>query len=368
MVALITIVIHQHIQAADLASQVHGLAEALPVDSGDEQPDIMSRRPEQDSVLSSIIKQKQRFYADTFPELTFIVLEGGESWPQDFASLAEMLGHAPVSLDYEHPPHLREDLMYVSLERIRIMLDSNTPSASLMHADTPMKHSKKLCIITISPTAIAADDRIATHYLIEPYHEIQGEITKENLVDRKHFLEFVFDHEVYHCLESHFIGPQPMSHLEFWADYYDYRHEIGADTFAIAMHIKRHQAVTGFVNKMIRIRGLSLFCDDCNHWTPHAIAHIARTDPVKLVSMDTMELLRYASSLRDDIASDYDDYLLYRSAAKEACNLLNSKLWSADESGTLPPPDPEMVNDMLGVFRNAYYELTGTEFSPDRAR
>ena len=331
-------------------------------------PDSDVTQAESDAGLSGIIERKQRFYAETFPELAFIVLQGGESWAKDFEGLSELLGPGAVSLDYEHPSNLREDLMYVSLERIRMMLADNSPSASLIRADEAMGLHAKLCIITINPPAIAADNRIATHYLIEPYHEIQGEITKENLVDRKHFLEFVFDHEVYHCLESHFIGPQPMSHLEFWADYYDYRHEIGADTFAIAMHIKRHQAVTGFVNKMIQIRGLSLFCDDCNHWTPHAIEQVVKTDPVKLISMDTMELFSYASSLRDDIASDYDDYLLYRSAAKEACNLLNSKLWSADENGTLPPPDPEMVNDMLGVFRKAYYELTGTEFSPDRAR
>jgi hypothetical protein len=361
VVALIAAVTLHNIPAAEHVSPGTSHAEEMPPDS-----DVV--QPEGDAVLSGIIKRKQRFYAETFPELEFIVLEGGKSWAEDFEGLSELLGPAPVSLDYEHPSKLREDLIYVSLERIRLMLVGNSPSASLIRTDEAMDRHAKLCIITINPQAIAADNRIATHYLIEPYHEIQGEITKENLVDRKYFLEFVFDHEIYHCLESHLIGPQPMSHLEYWADYYDYRHEIGADTFAIAMHIKRHQAVTGFVNKMIRIRGLSLYCDDCNHWTPHAIEHVAKTDPVKLISMDTMELFRYASSLRDDIAHDYKSYLLYRSAAKEVCSLLNSKLWSADENGTLPPYDPEMVNDMLGVFRNSYLDLTGTGFNPDRTR
>jgi hypothetical protein len=342
-------------------------AEETAPDTEVKQPDI-SRIPEEDVVLSGIIKRKQRFYADTFPDLAFILLEGGESWSEDFTDLTVLLGSEPVSLDYQHPPHLREDLMYVSLERIRMMLDSNTPSASLIRTDEPMGTGEKLCIITINPAAIAADDRIATRYLVEPYYEIHGKIKKENLVDRKKFLEFVFDHEVYHCLESRFIGPQPMSHLEFWADYYDYRRENGADAFAIAMHIKQHQAVTDFVQQMIRIRSLSLYCDDCNHWTPQVILRLAKADPDSLISMDTMGLFRHASSLRDDIAPDYHDYLLYRSAAKEVCSILKSKLWNPDNDESLPSPDPQRVNQILELFRNSYHELTGTEFTPDPTR
>ena len=362
-VSLLAGVTHQCLSATGLVYQQTKHAEEILPDTAVEQSELILRMPPDEDVgLSSIIKRKQRFYADTFPEIQFIVLQGGEAWLEDFEALSVLLGPEPISLDYEHTPDLREDLMYVSLERIRMMLANDAPSASLLRADEPMGWREKLCVITINPAAIAENNRIATHYLIEPYYEIRGKIKQENLVDRKEFLEYVFDHEAYHCLESDFIGPQPMSYLEFWADYYDYRHENGADAFAIAMHIKRHQSVTEFVKKIMLIRGLSLYCDDCNHWTQRVIRQVSESDTLSLISMDTMDLFRYASSLRDDIAQDYKDYLQYRSNAKEVCGILNSKLWNDENDKLLPSPDPETVNDMLDIFRNYYLELTGTEF------
>jgi hypothetical protein len=368
IVTIISVVAWQGILAAQSVSHGQDISVNTRLYADAVQAGIIYRTADQNAVLSAIIERKQRFYADTFPELTFIVIQGGASSAEDLEALSVLLGPEPVSLDYEHPPQLREDLMYVSLERIRIMLESNTPSASLIRADDPAGQNDKICIITINPTAIATDDLTATHYLIEPYYQIRGKIKDEKLVDRKSFLEFVFDHEVYHCLESNFIGPQPMSHREFWADYYHYRHENAADAFAIAMHIMNHQAVTEFVTQMIAIRGLSLYCDDCNHWTPRIIQHVANTDPVALISKDTMALFRYASSLRDTIAPGYNDYLLYRSAAREVCRILKSELWNTGEESTLPSPEPEIVNSMLDIFRNSYLQLTGTEFSLDATR
>lgn len=321
-----------------------------------------------ESGLLDIIKKKQRFYANTFPELEFVVMVSDEEWSDDMETLSELLGDEPVSLDYEHPADAREDLMYVSLERVRMMLDSKSPSASLFLANEPPGSGGKLCIITINPIEIAANDSIATHYLIEPYYKIRGKVKQENFLDRKEFLEFVFDHEVYHCLESNFIGPQPMSYLEFWSDYYDYRHENGADAFAIAMHIKRHGAITKFAKNMVFIRGLSLYCDDCNHWTPQAIQQASNIDSNALESMETMDLFKHASSLRDNIAPSYKDHLVYRSAAKEVCRILNSDLWNTNEGESLPPPDPVLVENMLEVIRNSYNELTGREFIGEPAR
>lgn len=312
-------------------------------------------------LLADVIENKRRFYLDTFPSLEFVVLQGGDAWPDEIIALSVLLGHEPVNLDYEHPPDAREDLMYVSLERIRLMLESNTPSATLFLSDEPMGWREKLCVLTINPVEIAANDQTATHYLIEPYYEIRGKIKPQNYLDRREFVEFVFDHEVYHCLESNFIGPQPMSFLEFWGEYHHYRHENGADAFAVAMHMKRHGAVTDFVKNINLIRALTLFCDDCNHWTPEIITKVSNTEMKLLQTMDTAEIFRYATSLRNIIVPNYSDYLVYRSAAKEVCAQINSDLWNLGDEENLPEPDPKMVTDMLDTFRRSYFELTGNE-------
>jgi len=368
MLALFCFATHICVPAAELVSPASNLHAETAYETNAETTELISRLSTGDMALSGIIKKKQRFYTDTFPELEFVVMEGGEEWADDMETLSVLLGYEPVSLDYKHPPDAREDLMYVSLERVRMMLDSNAPSASLFLADKPLGWRDKLCIITINPTEIATNDSIATHYLIEPYYEIRGKIKQENFLDRKEFIEFVFDHEVYHCLESNYIGPQPMSYLEFWGEYYHYRHENGADAFAIAMHIKRHGAVTEFVNNMILIRGLSLYCDDCNHWTPETIQQASNIDVNTLELMDTMGLFKYASSIRDTITPSYKDYLVYRSTAKEVCGILNSNFLNTDEEGSLPPPDPTLIESMLEVFRNSYHELTGMEFPGELTR
>ena len=350
------------------------VSEANPVQPGpDESPDpaissdTESPQPAptlsaNQSAMHEIIQQRQESYENAFPALEFSVIYGGETRLDDIVALAARLGPESVNLDYEHPPQAREDLMYVSMERIKLMLENKLASATLFLTDEPSGSSRKLCVITLDPARLAASNEVATLYLIDPYYEIQGKIIPEKFFDRRNFLEFVFDHEVYHCLESDLIGPQPMSYLEFWGDYYHYRHENGADAFAVAMHIKRHGRVTQFVRSLILVRGLSLYCDDCNHWTPDVIQRVSDIEEDELASMNTMEIFKLASSLGEAAVNGYKEYLIHRASAKEACRLLDSELWTPDSENQLPPPDMERVENMLKMFKNAYRELTGSAF------
>ena len=324
----------------------------------------ISSLPENDIILSDLIEKRRRFYFDAFPSMDYVVLKGGDTLLDDIEGLVVLLGHQPVNLDYEHPSDSREDLMYVSLERIRMMLESDTPSASLFLADEPLGWREKLCVLTLHPEQIAANDQVATYFLIESYFEIKGKIKPEHHLDRRAFINFVFDHEVYHCLESDLIGPQPMSYMEFWGDYYHYRHEIGADAFAIAMHIKRHGKVTEFVRSIALIRGLSLYCDDCNHWTSEIIRKVSNMDTDLLTSMSTMDIFSYTSTLRDKYSPSYPEYLVYRSTAQKVCDQISGKLWRAGKE-ELPEPNPQLMNNMLEIFRESYLDLTGSEFSAE---
>ena len=83
-----------------------------------------------DAVLTSIIKERQQYYSEIFPDIQFVTLYGGDSWDSEMEVLDILLGHEPVSLDYEHKEDSREDLMYVSIERVRLMLINDIPSAS----------------------------------------------------------------------------------------------------------------------------------------------------------------------------------------------------------------------------------------------
>lgn len=319
-----------------------------------------------DVTLAGIIDERRRFYNDTFTDIQFVVLQGGIAWYEDMEALDILLGQGPSSLDYEHPAELREDLMYVSRARVEMMLMEDMPSASLFRTDEPMGWREKICVITINPERVAGDDRAATYFLLSGFDEIRGRIRADRHLDRHAFLRFIFDHEAYHCLESNYIGPQPMSHLEHWAGYHDYRHENGADAFAVGMHIQRQGSKTAFVDAIGSIRGLSLFCEDCNHWTPDAIGRIA--DAGGLVDMDAMALVRYATDLRDEVVTDYNTYLVYLSSATQACRQLRGGFRFEVQDMSLPDPDERLVERMKRVFRQAYTDLTGAQYTVASAR
>lgn len=319
------------------------------------------------SELETILQNKREFYNQSFPEIQFIILQAEQSWIEDIMTLGVFLGHEPVSLDYEHPPKLRDDLMFVSIARIREMLINKMPSASLFRADEPLGWRENVCVLTLDPQVIARDDIAATYFLLDLGEQALSQIPTSSHCDKLEFLEFVFDHEAFHCLDSFYNGPQPMSDLDDWEYYYHFRNENGADAFAIAMHIKRHSAVTEFITTLRQIRGVSLLSGQSSHWTHEVIQKISYQDPDILASFDPMKIFQLATEMRDKIVPSYNDYLQYQQAANQAMRKLNIQVEFPDlKEQPEQIIDQDLVDDMLRISESYYFDLTGEPFINNR--
>ena len=64
--------------------------------------------------LNNLVEKKVDYYRQLYPDISFLILKGGDELVTDMMALDKALGVEPKSLDYEHPPALREKLMFVS--------------------------------------------------------------------------------------------------------------------------------------------------------------------------------------------------------------------------------------------------------------
>lgn len=87
-------------------------------------------KPGHGDAVPTRIAHKIDFYNGAFPEIQFLHLEGGPRWTGDMMSLLLLLGPEASSLDYEHPPALRGELLLLSLRRPKRMLQRDIVSAS----------------------------------------------------------------------------------------------------------------------------------------------------------------------------------------------------------------------------------------------
>ena len=167
-------------------------------------------------LIDSRLNEKLEYYRHLYPDISFLLLKGDGLVLADMILLGKTLGRQPISMDYEHPPALREELIKASVNRIQLMLQYKMPSASLFSVDDKLDKKKYICVLTIHPEEVAADSLLATRNLLDLPHKLTQKVPKEFKLDPADYLEFVFDHEVYHCLQSMFVGPQKMSYQESW--------------------------------------------------------------------------------------------------------------------------------------------------------
>ena len=273
--------------------------------------------------LDAEVAEHRRQYQAAFPEILFVTLKGGKDWSGELVGLSVLLGHQPRSLDYEHPQHLRADLMDLSLARLRLMLQHRAPSASLFRADEPQGWAENICVITLDPCIIASDDAQATAHLLDLDPEAKARIPARFRLDCDEYLRFVFDHEAYHCLSSLYGGPQPRSFEPLWAEYWHYLSELGADGYALGMHLARRGEVTPFARNLQRIRGTALYAGDIDHWTYPALEHVLQRGPASFRGLTRRQIFEQAEDIRRHLLPDYASYLIYRRAALAAMRRLD---------------------------------------------
>lgn len=257
-----------------------------------------------------IIDERFKFYQHTFPEIVFAHATGGEQWRDDYIAITALLGEAPVDQDYEHPPELRGNVMEVSLQRLALMLQRNIISETLFRTDArgPLK-GQPLCVITLNPKTYVADNLETTSYMVDLPEELIKKIHPSRLLDPRDHLRFTIDHEIYHCLDSHFTGGAPMTMKEFGGDFNQFRRESGADAFALAMHYRYADNTPRYAENMTMYRALWLFSEGPNRCTFESMLEIYHLPATALSGKTVMEIFRLATRVRDKNAGTYEFYV-----------------------------------------------------------
>lgn len=309
----------------------------------------------------TLLNENLEYYRHLYPKITFVNLQNDDELP----ALDVMLGYQPISMDYEHPADLREDLMLVSIERIWSMLLSKQPSAAVFKADTPLGWQEHICVLTINPDEVAADSITATNRLLNLPQKVIQKIPYDMQLPPDDYLEFVINHEVYHCLKSIYVGPQLMSYKELWAGYNQLHNELGADAYALAMHIKTNNENSIFAKNILRIRGMSLYNEDPDHLTCKALEEVIKIPSGNIAAVSTHEIFNLANNIKERLAISYDEYVQYLASAIQAMKELDIE---AEISVELLyklqniQPDPEQVKALVANAHRSFSDLCGNEF------
>lgn len=308
----------------------------------------MSQEEGGTDMLQQIVGEQRGLYNRQFEEIQFVFLEGGEDWHEDVCTLNLLLGHQPSCLTYEHPPDLRQDLMDASLTVLIQMLRNEAPYSALFKADSPLGWRETICAVSLNPSNLASSDQVASAYLFDLDAEQAAAIPQRKQLEARQFLHYLIDHEIYHCLDSFYNGPQPMSNEELWGEYYNFRRENGADAYALAMNIKRQGRVGDFARVIQDFRGMTIYQGDPDHWSYDAISRVLQLPASELKDKTPRDLFKQASRIRDSLVGDYPAYLTYRATAMEA--LLQLRHLDLERPrGLSAVVDPDLLKRLIGI-------------------
>ena len=313
------------------------------------------------SELDTIIQDKINYYNNRYPDIRFVHLEGGKDWTGELIAMITMLGSQVSAMDYKHPPELREDVMEVSLERLRRMLKNDIVSATLFRVGQDSLFERpQLCVITLNPEAFVASDREATQYMLDVSDKVLEKIHPSRYLNHRDHLEVTLDHEAYHCLDSHHHGGSPMTDETLGGEYHLFRRESVADAYAIAMHIRSRRKVTAYARNLVHYRALWMFTDSPNRCTFETAREVLKLQPGELANMSDKEVRELAVELRDGAVRPYDGYVRQRSAALTAAKVLGldpvlyGDQWCDCER---METDPELVAALVNRYRYYYDQL-----------
>ena len=310
--------------------------------------------------LEQILISKLEFYASEFRDIDFIILDSTADIGRNMQALGQIIGENPDALDYEHPEDLRETLLLVTLGRIEYLMEMDAGSSTLFRPGTnAMAQRKYACVITIDPLGIAANGQVATRHLLDLTDEEFNKIAQKKYLDHVSHLNFTFDHEVYHCLDTRFNGPIPMSQHEYWSGYQSRKNELGADAFGIIMNLAANRKVTDYAKRIKNIRGLALLNNDIDHYTYDSIATALELDPVKLSESSVTERFKIASKIRRQYFGTYDEYVRYMQAAEFAAQHLSMQ--SEENELINEELDTRQVWKIVKDTRESYQSLVGEE-------
>ncbi len=317
-----------------------------------------------DSGLDRTVNNTLQKYSELYPDVAFVVLSGGDNRAVSMRSLLVILGDNPSSLDYEHPVELRENLNDVNLGRIERMLARGLPSATLFGIGATAKTQRpNLCVITLDVEWIAGTRERASHFLLALPEQMDRKIPSEHWVDNVEFLKYVLDHEVYHCLDSRFNGPIPMSDKERWGEYRQYYNNLGACAYAAMMHLSRTEGATTFIDTIYSIRMLTALSGDVEHHVCPAIQTVKKMGIEHLQGKRPQEIFEMATVIRKDQDPGYHGYLELTAAVKKVLRRLGLEHSLDDNPGG---SGDALANSLFDRIQAEYKKLFNTNMpKPD---
>jgi len=311
--------------------------------------------------LRQIIKQKIDYYNKTYPEIRFVQVDGGDDWHGDMLAIMTMLGSDPDALDYQHPPQLREMLMDVTLERLKMMLETDIVSATLFRAGQDSVVGRaNLCVITLNPDEFVATDYHATRYMLDLTDDVMKKVHPERYLDHTHHLEFTLDHEAFHCLDSYINGGAPQTDKELGGEYNLFRRESVADAYAMVMHIREHGDSSRYSRNIVHARALWLFSDSPNRCTFETIRDVLNYDYEALRATPIEQVIGLVTHIRNKTVGDYDAYLVQRAAAVNAAKEvgMDVKYYGPQWQGVSEmETNPALVEHLINRYRYYYSKL-----------
>lgn len=258
--------------------------------------------------IQDAIDTKIRFYNNKFKKILFVHLKGGASWTEELNSVLEQLGENAVALDYEHPKTLQNDLMYVTIERIKFMLENDGFSSTLFRVgeNSTLKY-KNMCVVTLNPETLS-NNADALRYMLDYSDEQFKEIHPSRYLETIDFINFSIDHEAFHCLNSYLYGGSPITFETLGGEYNQLKRESAADAFALSMHIKKYRVHTNFSRNFLHFRSLSLVNDSLDHNTLRTVLKVMKIKNENLYKMNIEEIISLSKRIADETVGTYNDF------------------------------------------------------------
>ena len=313
-----------------------------------------------------LLRERLALYRQAFPTIRFIHARGGKNWQREYARISSLLGKQPDALDYEHLPQFSTDLMLVTMDRLAMMLRQNAISETLFRADSQgsLKGSP-VCVITIDPNEIVGNPLAATSFMLGLPASTLAKIHPGRRLDPRDFLLFAIDHEIYHCLESAFIGGAPMTSKTFGGEYNAYRRELSADAFALTMHRRLAERPSSFARNLTLVRSLWFLDGGPCYRTYPSLEKIRSTPPDDLKRMTLKELVQFADTVRNKTSEGYEAFLDHQAVALQAAEQLG---YAPTEFGPAwvdlaaqRKTDPQQVTDAARYYLEMYGRLFDDE-------
>ena len=241
-------------------------------------------------------------YANLYPDINFRHVESSSVFEK--SNLYNLLSNmTTTNMDYEHNISDAENLRNIQLTRVQLMLNKGMPSATFYKVDKVRNINKPyLCLITLDPSVFTKKASSATEFMTN-----RDGRTKP-FIDNNATLEFILEHEVFHCLNAYENGYiYAKTNSRETADYQNHISESQADTYA-ALIFRNKYNNTDFIRKMLLIRIYNLTDFDVMHYSVPTLLSVLELTNNEIKSLSHKHIFNLALKKTQHTSLSFETY------------------------------------------------------------